>query len=471
MMLTGCVTVGPDYIPPDQSSLPASWHSQLENGLVANKTDSMALAQWWTTLDDPVLSSLVSRAVDGNLDVMEAKARVREARARRGLSKADMFPTLDASGSATRSRSNDKENSLYSAAFDAGWEVDLFGGVRRSVEAAEADLQASNEDLYDTLVSLTAEVALNYLELRMYQAQLATNEENLELQRETYELTKWRHEAGLEDELAFQEARYNLEYTRSQIPTLRNSVEESKNRIAVLLGKQPGTLHEELNAVAPIPIIPPEIAVGIPADTLRCRPDIRKAERELAAQTARIGVATADLYPKFRLAGSIGLESDTVSGLSKSSGNFWNIGPSVSWNIFDAGAIRRNIDIQSAIQEQYLKAYESAILNALEEVENALVAYAEEQNRYASLNEAVESAKIAVELSKTKYEAGTIDFGDLLEVERSLLTYQMKLIESDGTKASNLVRLYKVMGGGWNMPANEKENESKDKGNENEGKV
>jgi NodT family efflux transporter outer membrane factor (OMF) lipoprotein len=457
-MMMGCVTVGPDYSAPDISS-PAAWHSQLQKGLAGDEVSPRELAQWWATLGDPILSSLVDRAVTGNLDIKEARARVYEARARRGLSKADLFPTLDASGSVTRNRSNEQESEMYSTGFDAGWEIDIFGGTRRSIEAANADLQASGEDLRNVLVSLTAEVALNYVEFRMYQAQLATAEENLLLQQETYELTQWRCKAGLDDELAVQQARYSLESTRSEIPALRSSVEESKNRIAVLLGKQPGSLHREFETQAPIPVVPPEIAVGIPADMLRRRPDVRKAERELAAQTARIGEATADLYPKFRLAGSIGLESSTSSSLIKSSSSFWSIGPSISWNIFDAGAIRRNIEVQSALQEQYLAAYEAAILNALEEVENAIVAYAEEQNRRNALNEAVQAAQRAVELSRTKYQAGMIDFATLLDAQRSLLSYQNQLVESDGTVTSNLIRLYKVLGGGWETIEVEEKNE------------
>ncbi|HOP40873.1 MAG TPA: efflux transporter outer membrane subunit, partial [Geobacteraceae bacterium] len=422
-------------------------------------------------LNDPVLSGLIDRAVAENLDLREAKSRLREARARRGISGADQFPTLDASGSVSKSHSNEQDSKLYSIGFDAGWELDLFGGVRRSLEAADADLQASREDLRNALVSLTAEVALNYIELRMYQAKLATTEENLVLQQETHELAKWRYEAGLDDELAVHQARYSLENTRSELPTLRNALEESKNRIAVLLGKGPGTLHKELETQTPIPVIPPEIAVGIPADVLRRRPDVRKAERELAAQTARIGVATADLYPKFRLSGAIGLKSGESSSLFTSASQFWSIVPGISWNVFDAGAIRRNIEVQSALQEQYLNAYEAAVLNALEEVENALVAYAEEQNRLNSLNEAVQAAQSAVELSMNKYQAGMIDFTTLLDAQRSLLSYQNQLVQSNGTVASNLVRLYKVLGGGWEASTVGTNTELKYQGDEDEGKI
>ncbi len=224
-------------------------------------------------------------------------------------------------------------------------------------------------------------MALNYVEVRTFQARLTVAEANLEAQNETYQLTLWRYQAGLSDELAVQQARYNLENTRSQIPTLRTGLEEAMNRIAVLLGEQPGKVHGDLEKREPIPVPPLEIAVGVPADMLRRRPDVRRAERELAAQTARVGVATADLYPKLTLSGSIGLEALSLSNLSSSGSWTLSGGPRITWAIFKAGAIRQNIEVQSALQEQALIKYEAAVLSALEEVENALVAYAEEQHR------------------------------------------------------------------------------------------
>ncbi len=333
----------------------------------------------------------------GNRDLKKAEARVREARARRGLSRAGLYPTLDATGSVTRSRGSAETGAattsdLFSAGLDASWEIDLFGGVRRSVEAAEADLQAAGEDLHDTLVSLLAEVALNYVDLRTGQARLAVTETSLKSQEETHRLALWRSQAGLGDELAVQQARYNLENTRAQIPTLRTAISEAQNRLAVLLGEAPGAVHAELEAPGPIPSVPPEVAVGVPADLLRQRPDVRRAERQLAAQTARIGVAAAELYPKLKLSGAIGLQALSFGGLF-SSGNATSSGSSgVTWRIFDAGAIRRNIEVQSALQEQSLIAYESAVLVALEEAENAIAAYAQEQRRRQSLGEAARSA-------------------------------------------------------------------------------
>ena len=338
---------------------------------------------------------------------------------------------------------------LYSVGFDAGWELDIFGGVRRSMEAAEANLEASREDWRNVLVSLLAEVALNYIDVRTYQTRLTVAEANLKTQIETCQLTLWRNQAGLSDELAVQQARYNLENTRSQIPTLRTGLEEAMNRISVLLGEQPGKIHGELEKQEPIPVIPLKIAVGVPADALRRRPDVRKAERDLAAQTAKVGVATADLYPKFKLSGSIGLAALATGDLLSADSKTYSFGPSVTWTIFNGGAIRQNIEVQSALQEQYLIAYEAAVLNASEEVENALVAFAEEQKRRQALLDATGAAKQASELAKNKYQAGLTDFSSVLDAERSLRSFEDSLAQSEGAVTSNLVRLYKTLGGGW----------------------
>jgi multidrug efflux system outer membrane protein len=452
-IFTGCATVGPDYVPPD-TPVSATWHTELKGGLSGGEMDPQTLAAWWKILNDPELSSLIDRAVLGNLDLKKALARVREARARRGIAKADLFPTLDATGSATWSRTSKdtgsgKTSDFYAAGFDAGWELDIFGGVRRSVEAAESDLQATQEDLRSVLLSLLAEVALNYIDVRTSQVQIAVAEANLEAQSETYQLTQWRYEAGLSDELAVQQARYSLENTRSLIPALRTGLEEAMNRIAVLLGEQPGKVHPELEKREPIPVTPLNVAVGVPADLLRRRPDVRQAERQLAAQTARIGVATADLYPKFTLSGSIGLEALSLSNLPSS--GTWSLsgGPRITWAIFKGGAIRQNIEVQSALQEQALIQYEATILGALEEVENALVAYAEVQQRRQSLSEATQAAQKAVDLAQHKYQAGLTDFNNVLDAQRSLLSFQEQLAQSEGTVTSNLVRLYKALGGGW----------------------
>ena len=452
LIAAGCATVGPNYVPPE-TSVSKDWHAQLGGSLTPKDVDPQTLASWWTTLNDPELSSLVERAVAGNLDLKKALARVREARARRGLAQAGSFPTLDATGSATRSRNSKQAGggttSAYAAGIDAGWELDVFGGTRRSVEAAEGDLQASHEDLRDVMVTLTGEVALNYVEVRTYQARIALTEASLETENQTCQLTLWMYQAGLSDELAVEQARYNLESARSQIPSLRTGLAEAENRLAVLLGREPSTINDELEERKSIPVASTEITIGVPADVLRRRPDVRRAERQLAAQTARIGVATAELYPNFKLSGSIGLDALSLGRLFSSDALSSSGGGGISWRVFDAGAIRRDIQVQSAQQEQYLIAYEAAVLNALEEVENALAAYAGEQSRRQSLIDSIQAAQRAAELAQHKYQAGLTDFSNVLDAQRSLLSFRDQLAQSEGAVTSDLVRLYKALGGGW----------------------
>jgi NodT family efflux transporter outer membrane factor (OMF) lipoprotein len=448
---TGCAAVGPDYKRPDVPVY-EEWHTRLHG-----KANPETLAEWWTTFDDTKLTLLIERAVKGNLDLRKARAQVREARARRGIAESGLLPSLSGSGSVTWTRTIDNGaanvtsgsgSELYSANFDASWELDVFGGARRSVEAAQGDLQASEESLGNVLVSLLSEVALNYFDVRTYQDLLNVAECNLQSQADTYQLTQWRCQAGLADELAVQQARYNLEDTRSQIPVLRTGLDAAMNRIAVLLGEQPGAVHAELEHPEAIPVPPLQVAVGVPADLLRRRPDVRQAERELAAQTARIGVATADLYPKLTLGGSIGLETLSLKNLSSGTVAFSG-GPSITWAIFKGGAIRQNIKLQSALQEEALVHYESVILGALEEVENALRAYVETQERRKSLSDATQAAQKAAELAQQKYQAGLADFTSVLDAQRSLLSLQEQLAISNGNVSANLVRVYKALGGGW----------------------
>jgi NodT family efflux transporter outer membrane factor (OMF) lipoprotein len=449
----GCVTVGPDYVLPDKQA-PAAWHAPLKSGLVSVEDNPGTPALWWTSLNDQALTNLISRVVAGNLDLKKARARIREARAKRGLSSAGLFPVLDANGSTVRNRSSESAGTgetvvLYNAGFDASWELDIFGGIRRSVEAAEADLGASKEDLHDVLVSLIGEVAQNYIEMRTYQARLTAMEENARALTETLQLASWRFEAGLIDALAVQQAAYNLENVRSQIPSLHTGLEGTMNRIATLLGEKPGAVHGELEKPGRIPSVPLKIAVGVPADALRRRPDVRRTERELAAQTARVGVAVSDLYPKFTLSGSIGLESLSLNKLFLLSNKTVSAAAGITQPIFHGGAIRNNIEIQSALQEQAAIKYEATLLSALEEIENVLVAYVEEQNKRDALYVAEAAARKAAELSQYKFEAGLADFISVLDAQRSHLTFQDQLAQSNGAVIINLVKLYKALGGGW----------------------
>jgi multidrug efflux system outer membrane protein len=453
MFFYGCAAVGPDYIRPDVS-VSKDWLAAPPLEQEKQQANPRRLAAWWQAFNDPQLTGLMERAMAGNRDLKKAQARLREARARRGISEAGFYPTVDASARANRTRTErktgaDTTSSLYSAGFDAAWELDIFGGVRRSVEAADADIEAVGEDLNNVLVSLLAEAALSYFDVRIYQARLTAAQASLAAQEEAALLVKWRSEAGLEDELALKQSIYTLESSRAQIPNMETGIEEAKNRLAILLGEQPGALHTVLKEPKPIPVALIETAVGTPADILRQRPDIRKAERQLAAQTARIGVAQADYYPRFTLSGSIGIETLSLKNASDGGVLSLGLGPRVSWRIFDAGAVRRNVEVQSALQEEYLIAYEAAVYSALEEVENSLVAYAQEHQRRKSLLLAIEAAREAADLAGQKYASGLADFSQVLDAQRSLFSFQDQLAQSEGAVSADLVRLYKALGGGW----------------------
>jgi len=470
-LLCACA-VGPDYVRPETAS-PSGWTEPLTGGLTGAAADRAQLAQWWTTLGDPLLTELVSRAVSGNLGVQEAEARVREARARRVIARAGFFPTLAAGATASRSDSSDSRRTtgddiglgtgfdfgsagatdLYSASLDASWEIDVFGGVRRGYEAAQADLARSEEDLLDVLVSLAAEVALSYVDVRSFQARLAIAQANLQAQAETAEIVGWRVQAGLATELELERARSNVAQTRAQIPSLLTSLEQSRNGLAVLLGEPPGALAEQLAEPRPVPVTPREVAVGVPADTLAQRPDVRRAEADLEAQTARVGVATARAYPSLTALGSIGLEALTPGGLLDAGASAWRLAGSTAWTVFDAGAIRGGIEADDALREQALARFRSSVLDALAEVENALVAYAQEQDRRQALADGSAAAERAVALAQDQYGAGLVDFEIVLDSQRSLYVFQEQLAVSDREVTSNLIRLYKALGGGWTPEA------------------
>jgi len=450
--------------------VPQEWTMRLDENVAA--VDHDALAQWWTTLNDATLTDMMARALAGNLDVRAAQARVREARARRGLASAQRFPALTAGVSATLSETGgapgafidtesvstntgatvDTSRPLYSSGFDATWEADLFGGQRRGLEAATATLQAGVEDLRDVLVSLTSEVALNYVDVRLAQARLTTAMANLRTQQETYEIAGFRFQAGLTTQLDVDQAQANLEQTRASIPTLQTTLAQAMNRLAVLLGQSPGAVADELVAPRGIPLAPVTLTIGLPAEVLSRRPDVRRAERQLAAQTAQVGVATADRYPRLSLVGSIGLEALSLGNLLSAAARALVAGANVTHTVFDAGRIRQNIEIQSAIQEEAAVAYEASVLAALEDVENALVAYAEEQVRRDALAAAADAARRAVTLADERYRSGLIDFLVVLDAQRSLLSLEDQLAVSTGTVTSNVIRLYKAAGGGW-MPS------------------
>jgi NodT family efflux transporter outer membrane factor (OMF) lipoprotein len=451
-----CKSVGPDYDTP-RPELPAVWQESASTD--AFESSEPALTDWWQHLQDPLLDELVVRATHQSLDLREALARVAEARALRGGAAADRWPTVDALASYERQGESDNtpfgsfvpDSDLYTAGLDAAWELDLWGRVRRSVEAADADLAATVEDARDVSVVVASEVAFQYVELRALQRRLEIAQRNLSLQQQTHDLVQGRYEAGLVGQSDVAQARTNLEATRARLPEFEASLRAAQNRLAVLLGQPPGTLAAELEAVRPIPVPPLSVAVGVPADLLRRRADVRRAERELAAETARIGVAEGDLYPRLTLHGELGLSSDDLSNFTDSESGFFGFGPSLRWNVFDAGRLKSRVAAQEARTEQALARWERSVLLALEESENAMTAFLREQARRASLLEATSQAQLAVELARTQYTEGLSDFQTVLVALRAQAELEDQLAVSEATIAANFVALTKALGGGWDQ--------------------
>ena len=452
LLCSSCL-VGPDFRPPE-TALPSGWSAPLTGGL---GTGAYSAQDWWKSLGDPLLDDLVARAIANNRDVHRAVAQVRAARAARRGAQAALFPSLNASvdyqrrrpASTTVSPSASREFNDYSAGFDSSWEIDLFGGLRRSSEQAAADLEAAGADLDDVLVSVLAELARNYVEFRSLQARIAIAGDNARSQAGTLDLTRWRFEAGLVGALDVEQAAYNLAETRSRIPALETQRVAAANRIAVLLGVHAGSLDAELAAVAPVPTPPARVAVGLPTDLLRRRPDVAAAERRLAAATAAIGVAKAELYPKLSLSGTFGVSATDFAKLDTGAARGYTVGPTLTWNLFDAGRIRSVVNQRSAEADAALASWEATVLAAFEEARNALVAFAQEQQRRDRLAEARSAARNAQELARLQYENGLLDFQRLLEAERATLVFEESFAVSQANVTSDLVALYKSLGGGW----------------------
>jgi NodT family efflux transporter outer membrane factor (OMF) lipoprotein len=446
LSLSACV-VGPDYVAP-KPVLPQKWHNSTEN---KQTLDKKALANWWTTFNDPQLSQLIERSINGNFDLKKALARINEARAQRGIAKAAYFPNINFGGTTgeTYNGNTDTRTARFSLGLDASWEIDIFGRISRSVESAQAAMEATEASYQDVMVSLIAEVALNYVQMRTTQAQFIVAEQNLQAQNDIYQLALWRWQSGLANKLDAEQALSSVEQLTAQLPNLKNQIAQNQHQLAVLLGVNPASLNAELTINKPIPTANLKIAVGVPADVLRQRPDIRLAERELAAQTAQIGVATAALYPKLALSGLIGLESIKASNLFTTAGLVDNVLGKLTFPIFNAGALRQNIEVQSAKQEQALANYETVVLTALKDVENALVGIVQEQQRLQDLARATQTAQRAMILARELYESGLTEFQNVRQTQRTLLSLQEQSVTSQGQITTYLISLYKALGGGW----------------------
>lgn len=468
IILCGCA-VGPDFRPPTPV-LPEKWAalSGAEPQASQITPDPAALAQWWRQFKDPVLNSLISRALSANLDLKQAEARILEARAALGVAGGSLWPQVEAlalhrrtsgggvssaglgGGSTITTGTTGKAfRDFFQAGLDATWELDIFGGRRREVEAAGADLRAAVEDQRQVLVTMTGEVGTNYITLRGLQEQLRIAKDNLTVQKRTAEITRKRYAAGFVSGLDVANAEAQVATTAAQIPKLEASIRQTMYSLSVLLGQEPGALEAELTADKPIPPTPPVVEVGLPSELLRRRPDIRRAEAQIQAATARVGVAVAELFPKFVLTGSFGLSGDEMKKLGRINSNYWSFGPSITWPLFAGGRLRWNVKRQEAVEQQALLTYEKTVLTALQEAESALIAYNKEQEHRQALLEAVAHNQRALRLAMQQYVSGRTDFLNVLNAERSLYVTEEALSLSTRTVSTNLIALYKALGGGW----------------------
>ncbi len=495
--------VGPDWKKPSPWS-PASWL-----GIGAGKQAAEARAEaslpvpepvdpnWWTLLHDPELTSLEQRVAAANLNVRLSTIRLAESRSQRRITGADQFPTLQGDGSYTRERVSQKgvvglfggssgssgtsttfgsmgssanglqgrsggiptsaggggksipPFNLWQYGFDASWELDLWGRVRREVESADASVEASADARRNSLLSVVAEVARDYLQLRGVQAELAIDRDNIRTAQQTLDLTTSRYRAGLVNEQDVANAAAQLETTKSQVPQLEQQQDSGINALSFLLGETPQALRAELITPAPVPPVPLRVPVGVPSELARRRPDIRQAEAQLHAATADIGVAVADFYPKVTLDGSIGLQALQFKDLGNWAARQYGLGPTISLPIFEGGRLRATLELRRVEQQEAALNYQQTVLQAWHDVDNALTAYADEQRRHDSLDASVRENRRALRLATDRYRQGLVDFLTVLDAERSVLQSELQLADSTTTVSQNMVQLYKALGGGW----------------------
>ncbi|MBV8536125.1 MAG: efflux transporter outer membrane subunit [Alphaproteobacteria bacterium] len=473
-LLPGC-TVGPDFAPPKPDT-PAAWTDTAVAPLPGQKNvvdaSPVTAAAWWASFKDPLLTSLVERAAASNLDLRQAVLRIAEARAQRDIAAAGFWPSLDANGSYTRQRVSDTtaltsllaghgtsaappglQNPFnqYQYGFDASWEIDLFGRVRRGVEAADADSAASIEDSRDVLVSLVGEVARTYIDLRGAQLRLSILEDNLKTQRDALDLARDRRNAGTGIDLDVANAAAEVASTEARIPTAKTQIAVDINQLSFLLALEPDALRSELAAASPVPPVPPQVPVGLPADLVRRRPDIRTAEAGLHAATARVGVAVADLFPRLTLNADFGLQAARPGDLGNWASRFFAIGPSLDIPIFSGGRRQANVRLQDVKAKEAAVSYARTVLAAIHEVENALAAYGPEQTRRAALETSVAQDREALSLATQRYASGITTFLDVLDAERNLEQAELSLADSTVAVSADLVAVYKALGGGWEL--------------------
>jgi multidrug efflux system outer membrane protein len=509
--VSGCM-VGPDYKPPVVKLNPAFTETQPPPTTQASTVAAIASppVEWWTTFRDTEMQSLIERAARGNLDLKRAASRVRQARAQRGVTGADLLPDFTTNsgyerahgsknvtiplgafggsgGSSSKSTASSSKGklilpaqsssvstpgerdggpqsafgsgggfpgvntNLYEVGFDSTWEIDVFGGTRRAVESAIDDIQAAKDDQRDVLVTLLAETARTYVELRGLQRQQLIAQQNLKAQQDTLALTTSKYKAGFVTDLDVARQATQVATTAAALPALDSEIRIHIHTLGVLLGEDPNLLLTELTRTAPIPAVPPEIPIGLPSQLLRRRPDVRRAERQLASATAQVGVATADLFPKFSITAALGFDSTRPKALLNWDSRYWALSPGVSWPIFDAGRIKFNIEVKNELQAQAAENYQQTVLNALKDVEDSLVSYRTEQLRHVALVDAATAAHQAVDLARQQYDQGITDFITVLDAERDEFGTQDAVAQSDRNISTDLIALYKALGGGWEV--------------------
>ncbi len=449
--LTAC-TVGSDYTP-HKISFPDGWFAPSSVHVSSEKIP----LEWWSVFNDPLLERYIDQAIGHNKNLQVALANVKRARALRGVSNAAFFPQIGGSGSADRSKSSDALalsgngdiRNLYDAGFDASWELDIFGGNRRANEAGDARIGRATAEYQDVMLSTLSEVARNYYEARGLQKRIAIIEDNVALLQETFNVVSQRFEAGEASSFDVSRARGEYQLTRARAPNLQADLYASIFTLSILIGQPPETLLDEMSAVKPLPAPPDIVPVGLRSDMLRRRPDVRMAERELAASIADIGVEIADLFPKFFVTGDIGSQARAFGDVFSAAGGVWSLGSLVEWPVFEGGAIRARIKAEEAESEMALAAYEQSVLNALADSETALTRYGQELETRKRLAAAVRSRRESVALADELFDAGEEDYLAVLDAERELIASEDGLVISETHSITKLIALYAALGGGW----------------------
>ena len=454
-MISGCM-VGPDYHPP-KTQAPPAWSGVTNSSAAAGTrlTDNeVDLTRWWTKFQDPKLTELVNAALRTNLDVQLAVALLREARATRGKDAGGLWPSLAVSGSATSAGTVNKINgsgsrNTFGAGAAAVWNLDFFGLTRRQLESDDASIQAACENIYGAQVTLVSEVALDYIQVRSAQEQIAIAQTNLQSEMHTADVTRQKGMAGFVSALDEANADAEVATTAATIPPLETTIQQNIFALSILLDRPPADLLADLSKPGYIPLTPPEVPVGLPSDLLRRRPDIRQAEANLHAAAAQIGVAVADFYPQFSLTGSVNYQSSVARDLFAGGNGIYSGGPQVNWPIFSGGSMISNLRLQKAATDAAYITYQKTVLAALSDVESYLVAFAREWDHRKALSDAVVKNRRALDLSQQLYQAGTTEFLTVLDAERSLLASETALALSRQAISSDLVNIYRALGGGW----------------------